>query len=154
MTVHHLYRRQHLAMTRQQAWDFFSSPYFLNEITPDFFHVRIESAVPAKIYGGLLICYRMRAVLPLSMTWVSDVSHCDEPHRFVYRQLLGPFKFWSHEVCISDSENGIVLEDIVYYAMPFGWLGELFHKLLIGDRLQQIFTHRAHCLQIKWGYHE
>lgn len=151
MTVHHIYRRQQLAMTRQQAWDFFSSPTFLNDITPDFFYLRIESEVPEKIYPGLLICYRMRAVFALPMTWVSDISHCDEPNRFVYRQLLGPFKFWSHEVCISDCKNGILLEDIVYYAMPFGLLGELFHKLLISSRLQQIFTHRARCLQKKWG---
>ncbi len=154
MTLHRIYRRQTLAMTPAQAWDFLSSPRFLNDITPDFFHVRIDSPVPDELYAGLLICYRMRAVLGVSMTWVSDISHCDRPHRFVYRQPVGPFKFWSHEVCIKPCEHGIVLEDIVYYSMPFGWIGNLLNKLFIGRRLQQIFTHRARWLHNKWGVHE
>lgn len=154
MTVHHIHHRQRLKMTGQQAWDFFSSPDFLNDITPDFFHVRIDSEVPDSIYAGLLICYRMRAVFGLPMTWVSDISHCDEPHYFVYRQLLGPFKFWSHEVRIDSIDEGVDVQDIVYYAMPFGPLGELFHKLFIGNRLRRIFSHRALCLEQKWGLHE
>lgn len=151
MKVHRIYRRQQLQMDLQQAWDFFSSPHFLNTITPDFFHIEIRSPVPDKIYGGLLICYRMRVILGIPMTWISDISHCDEPHRFVYRQLQGPFKFWSHEVCLKTAESGIVMEDIVYYAMPFGFLGDWLHSLFIGARLQWIFTYRAQYLQAKWG---
>ena len=151
MIVHHIYRQQALNLDRRQAWDFFSSPYFLNRITPDFFHIRATSGVPEKIYAGLLICYRMKAVFGVPMTWVSEISHCDEPHRFVYQQMVGPFKFWSHEVCLSEDANGIVIEDIVHYAMPFGWLGELLHKLVIGSRLQRIFNCRAQYLQEKWG---
>lgn len=151
MRVHRIYRRQHLQIDLQQAWDFFTSPHFLNSITPNFFRIDIRSPVPDKIYGGLLICYRLKAVFGFPMTWISEISHCDEPHRFVYRQLHGPFKFWSHEVCLIADESGIVVEDIVFYGMPFGLLGELFHSLFIGARLQRIFSYRAQYLQAKWG---
>lgn len=151
MKIYPLYRKQTLKLSRQAAWDFFSSPHHLNEITPDFFNVEITSTVPAKIYAGLLISYRMRAVFGMPMAWMSEVSHCDEPHRFVYQQAIGPFKFWSHEVCLTECAEGVIMEDIVFYAMPWGWFGEIMHAWLIGDRLQRIFDTRRDYLQANWG---
>lgn len=151
MKIYQLYRRQNLKLSQQEAWDFFSSPYYLNEITPNFFNVEIVSRVPAKIYAGLMISYRMKAVWGLPMGWLSEISHCDEPHRFVYQQGVGPFKFWSHEVCLTQQDHGVVMEDIVFYAMPWGWLGQCLHALLIGGKLQQIFDTRQEYLQDKWG---
>jgi ligand-binding SRPBCC domain-containing protein len=151
MKIYQLYRRQILNLSQQEAWDFFSSPYYLNEITPDFFNVEIVSKVPAKIYAGLMISYRMKAVWGLPMGWLSEISQCEEPHRFVYQQGVGPFKFWSHEVCLTQQEQSIIMEDIVFYAMPWGWLGQCLHGLLIGGKLQQIFDTRQEYLQAKWG---
>jgi ligand-binding SRPBCC domain-containing protein len=150
MKIYQLYRRQSLAMSEQQAWDFFSSPYFLNQITPDFFHVDITSPVPEHIYAGLLISYRMKAVCGVPMSWLSEVCYCDEPKRFVYQQRVGPFNFWSHEVRISPENQGIVLEDLVFYTMPWGWIGELLHGMLIGKKLQCIFDTRRAYIQQKW----
>ncbi len=154
MKIYQLYRRQELGLARAEAWDFFSSPFYLNEITPAFFNVEITSKVPEKIYAGLMISYRMKAVFGMPMAWLSEVSHCDEPYRFVYQQAVGPFKFWSHEVCLTESDNGIWLEDIVFYAMPWGWLGQCLHALLIGGKLNQIFDTRRERLQAKWGITE
>jgi ligand-binding SRPBCC domain-containing protein len=138
-------------MTIQDAWSFFSSPYHLNDITPDFFHVTITSKVPEKIYAGLMISYQMKAVFGIPMNWLSEVSHCDEPKRFVYEQRIGPFKFWSHEVCLTQQQNGLLLEDIMFYAMPVGWLGQLINTVLIADKLNRIFDTRHTYLQSKFG---
>ncbi|MBF6647556.1 SRPBCC family protein [Methylobacter sp. BlB1] len=151
MKIYQLYRKQSLSMSRQQAWDFFSSPHYLNDITPDFFHVDIISPVPDEIYAGLMISYRMKAVGGIRMAWLSEVSHCQKPLRFIYQQRIGPFKFWSHEVKLSECSDGAILEDIVFYAMPYRWLGELLHVLLIGDKLKRIFDTRHDYLQAKWG---
>lgn len=85
MKIYQLYHRQTLKLSIDEAWSFFSSPYNLNDITPDFFNVRITSNVPDRIYGGLLISYRMTAPFGIPMTWLSEVCHCDEPRRFVYQ---------------------------------------------------------------------
>lgn len=151
MKIYHLRYQQELALPLQDAWDFFSSPYNLNEITPDFFQVEISSQVPPRIYGGLMIRYRMKAILGLPMAWLSEVSHCDEPRRFVYQQAVGPFKFWSHEVCLSETERGVILEDIVFYVIPFGILGPLLNACLIGNKLRQIFAARRQRLDEHWG---
>ncbi|MGZ8191400.1 MAG: SRPBCC family protein, partial [Methylococcaceae bacterium] len=73
MKIYHLYRRQHLNLATKEAWNFFSSPCNLNDITPEFFHVTITSKVPEKIYAGLMISYRMKAVFGIPMTWLSEV---------------------------------------------------------------------------------
>jgi len=152
MKIHQLYRRQQLNLSNKEAWDFFSSPYHLNDITPDFFNVEIMSKVPANIYAGLMISYQMKAVFGIPMAWLSEISHCQEPKRFVYEQRIGPFKFWSHEVCLTEQANGIVVEDIVFYAMPMGYLGSLLNAVLIGDKLKQIFDTRQDYLESKWGF--
>jgi ligand-binding SRPBCC domain-containing protein len=151
MKIYQLYRQQTLTMTIHDAWSFFSSPYHLNDITPDFFHVTITSKVPEKIYAGLMISYQMKAVFGIPMNWLSEVSHCDEPKRFVYEQRIGPFNFWSHEVCLTEQQNGILLEDIMFYAMPLGWLGQIINAVLIADKLERIFDTRHAYLQSKFG---
>ncbi len=151
MKVYRLYCCQKLGLPLNEAWQFFSSPYNLNQITPAFFNVDIVSPVPEKIYGGLLIEYSMKAIFGIPMTWLSEISHCDEPRRFVYVQRVGPFKFWSHEVALTELDEGILLEDIMFYAMPLGWLGQIINKLLIADKLAQIFKVRHDYLETRWG---
>ena len=72
MKIYQLYRQQALNMTVEDAWSFFSSPYHLNDITPDFFHVTITSKVPEKMYAGLMISYQMKAVFGIPMNWLSE----------------------------------------------------------------------------------
>ena len=138
-------------MTATEAWKFFSSPHHLNEITPNFFNIEITSNVPNNIYAGLMISYKMKAVFGIPMAWLSEISHCQEPRRFVYEQRIGPFKFWSHEVCITEASASIFIEDIVFYAMPFGWIGQILNNLLIGKKLSQIFDTRHDYLESQWS---
>lgn len=151
MKVYRLYRRQSLAVSLPEAWDFFTSPYRLNDITPDFFRIELTSPVPAQLYAGLMIRYNMTAVFGVPMTWVSEISHYQQHKRFVYDQRAGPFKFLTHEVCLSEEQGAVIVEDILFYAMPFGLFGRLMHRLLIESRLKQIFDRRRDYLQQHWG---
>jgi ligand-binding SRPBCC domain-containing protein len=154
MIINQLYRRQKLSISIDEAWSFFSSPFYLNQITPEFFQVKVTSKVPEQIYGGLLISYRMTAVFGIPMAWLSEISHCDQPKRFVYQQRIGPFRFWSHEVCFTEFDGGVTVEDIVFYVMPLRWLGNLLNRLLIRSRLEKIFNTRRDWLQNRWGLHD
>lgn len=113
--------------------------------------MKITSDVPDRIYAGLLIAYRMTAVFGFPMTWLSEICHCDEPNYFIYQQRIGPFKFWSHEVRLTQQGHGVVLEDIMFYAMPLGWLGVILNRILIADRLDRIFAVRHDYIKAKWG---
>ena len=151
MKIHQLHYQQSLNLSRQEAWDFFTSPLHLNTITPDFFTITPTSTVPAQIYSGLMISYEMKAVFGLPMSWLSEISHCEPPHYFIYQQKEGPFKFWSHEVRLTESGTDIIVEDIVFYTMPFGFIGEILHKLMIANKLAKIFSTRSDYLSQRWG---
>jgi ligand-binding SRPBCC domain-containing protein len=41
--------------------------------------------------------------------------------------------------------------DIVDYKIPFGWLGQLMHPILVGPKLKEIFTYREQALESIFG---
>ena len=150
MKVHHLTRRQFIPITPEEAWPFFSTPRNLEAITPDFLRFKILSEVPNEIYSGLIISYKIRALLSVPMSWVTEIKHVAPLCGFVDEQRLGPFRFWFHEHRFTPVEGGIEMEDIVSYVMPLGWLGEIAHGLLIRKRLEAIFDFRRSYIEGLW----
>ena len=150
MTIHHLYRRQFLPITLAEAWPFFSTPRNLEAITPEFLHFRITSAVHEDIYSGLIITYKIAAVAGIPMTWVTEIKHVEPQRRFVDEQRIGPFRFWFHEHRFEAVDGGVMMEDIVHYVMPWGWLGEMVHAAFIRHRLKAIFDFRQDYLAGRW----
>lgn len=150
MKTHRLTRSQFLPITLEQAWPFFSTPRNLEAITPDFLNFRITSPVPDDIYSGLIITYKIAAVGGIPMTWVTEIKHVVPLQRFVDEQRIGPFRFWFHEHRFSAVDGGITMEDIVHYAMPWGWLGNLVHAVFVRRRLNAIFDFRREYLARRW----
>lgn len=147
MKIYRLHRRQILPISREQAWSFFATPRNLEEITPSFLRFRITSDVPEDIYPGLIITYRIAAVAGIPMTWVTEIKHVMPDHQFVDEQRIGPYRFWHHLHRFHAVEGGIEMEDLVHYAMPWGWLGRLVHQLFIRKRLEAIFDFRRDYLE-------
>ncbi len=153
MKVHHLSRSQFIPISLEEAWPFFSTPRNLEAITPGFLHFRILSEVPDEIYSGLIISYKIAALLSIPMTWVTEIKHVVPLRQFVDEQRLGPFRFWFHEHRFTPVEGGIVMDDLVTYAMPMGVLGEIAHRLLIKRRLETIFDFRRTTITGLWTAH-
>jgi ligand-binding SRPBCC domain-containing protein len=150
MRIYHIPRSQMLAVPLDRAWTYFATPHNLETMTPAFLRFDITSDVPDQLYTGLIITYRIAAVAGVPLTWVSEIKDVRAPFRFVYEQRLGPFRFWHHLLRFSELEDGTRLEDIVYYVMPFGWLGQLAHRLFIRARLNAIFDFRRDYLARLW----
>jgi ligand-binding SRPBCC domain-containing protein len=151
MKVYRLHRSQHLPISLEEAWPFFSSPRNLEAITPAFLNFEITSELPERIYSGLIITYRIAAVAGIPMTWVTEVKDVEPLRRFVDEQRLGPFRFWHHEHRFREAPGGgIVMEDTVHYVMPWGWLGQGMHRWFIGARLREIFDFRRECVAGMW----
>lgn len=150
MKVYRLHRKQLIPISLEDAWPYFATPRTLEPMTPSFLRFSIISEVPAEIYSGLVITYRIAAVAGIPMNWVTEIKHVDAPHHFVDEQRIGPFRFWYHQHCFRAVPGGTEMEDIVHYVMPWGWLGRLTHRLFIGKRLQAIFDFRRDYLARRW----
>lgn len=144
MPVHTLERTQIIRAGLHQAWDFFSSPRNLERITPKSLDFHILSELPEKMYPGMMIRYRVRPLLGIPVTWVTEITHVKEGVFFIDEQRVGPYRMWHHEHHFRDLGDGrIEMLDRVTYQLPFGWLGEPVHALVVKQQLASIFDYRV-----------
>ena len=57
-------------------------------------------------------------------------------------QERGPYRSWRHTHSFEDAAGGTMMRDRVEYALPFGALGELAHRLFVSRQLARIFGFR------------
>lgn len=95
------------------------------------------------MYSGMIITYLVRPLLNIPTTWVTEITHVHEPYFFVDEQRFGPYKLWHHQHIFREVENGVEMEDIVSYAVPFGLAGRVMNKLVIERKIKEIFDFRS-----------
>ena len=124
------------------AWDFFSSPKNLNEITPNDMVFKITSDVPEKMYEGLFITYKISPFLGIQLDWCTEITHVKDKSFFVDEQRVGPYKLWHHEHHFKEIDEGVEMIDIVSYEPPFGILGKLADKLFLKKYMTELLSER------------
>lgn len=149
--MYRLKRVQKLPITVAEAWDFFSSPANLQEITPDSLGFQILSEVPEKMYSGLFIDYKVSPILGIKLDWTTEITHVEEQKFFVDEQRVGPYSIWHHEHHFVEIPGGVEMTDIVSYRLPFGILGKMMHGILVKNRLKDIFDYRFQFVEQKFG---
>jgi ligand-binding SRPBCC domain-containing protein len=152
MNRYRLQRIQHLPVSREQAWRFFSCPLNLPTITPPWLNLTPLGKVPERMYTGMVIRYRVTPLLGIPVTWISEITHLDPPHAFVDEQRIGPYRLWRHRHAFRPVKNGIEMTDTVRYAMKYGPLGSAMHAFIICKRLEEIFDYRQKTLERLFGF--
>jgi ligand-binding SRPBCC domain-containing protein len=143
MRIHVLHREQRLAGTPEEVFEFFGDAANLEAITPPPLAFEVITPRPIPMRVGTLIQYRLR-VHGLRISWLTSIQAWEPPHRFVDTQLRGPYVLWHHtHTFAADGEDGTLMTDTVRYALPFGPLGELAHRLVVRRDLETIFDFRA-----------
>lgn len=150
MSVHSFEKKIILHCSQQEAWAFFCSPQNLKLITPDEMGFDIVGEAPKKMYPGLLIQYIVKPLLGIPTTWVTEITHVQEPHFFVDEQRVGPYSMWHHQHHFTETSDGILMHDIVTYILPFGFLGDLVHSL-VKKKLNRIFDYRTEKIEQLFG---
>ncbi len=142
---------QHLPISLQEAWDFFSSPANLSTITPDHLGFQIVSKHHGeKMYAGQIIEYTVKPVLGIPLYWMTEISHVEDKKYFVDEQRFGPYSLWHHQHHFKETSAGVEMTDIVHYKLPLGVLGRLAHCLFVKKQLKQIFDYRYKIVAEKW----
>ncbi len=129
-----------------EVFDFFSRAENLERITPPWMRFRILTPLPIPMKRGTTIAYALR-VRGIPLRWLTQIERWDPPYEFVDVQAKGPYELWHHTHRFSEVEGGTCIVDIVRYALPFGPLGRLVHRLQVARDLEQIFDYRARRVQ-------
>lgn len=141
--MHTLHRTQKLPINLQQAWDFISTPANLKVITPPYMGFEMTSKHHGdKMYAGQIITYIVKPILGIPLKWCTEITHVKEPEYFVDEQRFGPYAFWHHQHKLKEIPNGVLMEDIVHYKLPLGFLGNIANSLMVERQLAEIFEFR------------
>ena len=124
------------------AWDFFSSPKNLNEITPDDMTFRITSEVPEKMYEGMFITYKISPFLGIQLDWCTEITHIEDRAFFVDEQRKGPYNIWHHEHHFKEIDGGVEMTDILNYDIGKGPLGPIAGLIFVDAKVKGIFDYR------------
>ena len=141
-----LQRIQHLPVSTQQAWQFFSSPLNLPFITPPWLNLTPVNEVPNEMFPGMIIRYRVTPHPGWTVTWISEITRVDPPRYFVDRQRSGPYRFWHHQHHFRPVSGGVEMTDKVSYGLKCNLFGKVIHTFFVRPRLEEIFNYRCRAL--------
>ena len=142
---------QFLDISLDEAWDFFSSPRNLSEITPAHMGFNITSDTSGKMYPGQIITYKIGLLPGIKSNWTTEITHVAEQKFFVDEQRFGPYAMWHHEHHFEKKDNGVLMRDKVSYKIPLGFIGHLIHSFFIRRQLLKIFSYRVETLNSLFG---
>ncbi len=152
MAIYTLESSQKIPASMQEVWDFMSSPKNLKEITPSYMGFEITSKTRGeKMYPGMIISYKVSPVLGIKMTWVTEITNVEDLKYFVDEQRVGPYRIWHHEHHIREIDGGVLMDDIITYEPPLGFLGAIANTLFIKNQLKEIFDYRFIAIEKKFG---
>jgi len=141
-------RTQQLNCDIKTAWEFFSSPNNLSRITPKDMKFEVLTDLPDEsIYEGMIIKYRITPLLNIPMKWETLIKQVDLYKSFTDFQLRGPYKLWHHFHEFIENEKGVLMKDTVDYELPFGFIGNIAHSLLVKKKIEHIFEYRNEVLE-------
>src|SRR3954447_21820680 len=143
MHLHVLHREQRLPGTPEEVFPFFADARNLEAITPPLLRFGVVTPEPLDLHAGASIRYRLR-LHGVPVGWDTVIREWSPPHRFVDVQVRGPYAVWHHTHMFAPAHDGegTVMTDTVRYAIGFGPLGELAHRLVRRD-LETIFDFGA-----------
>jgi len=139
--THQLNRHHFIAKPLADVFPFFQKPENLATITPPWLNFVVLSALPVQMAPGTRIDYSIR-ILGIRLRWTSLITVYDPPNLFLDEQVKGPYALWRHKHVFTPQDNGVLVEDEVTYALPFGLLGEVTNALYVRWALKAIFDYR------------
>jgi len=151
MMVNKLSYSQKLPISLDDAWDFLSSPNNLKVITPESMNFKIIDWDKKKAYPGQIIQYTVTPIFGIKINWVTEITQVKRNSYFVDEQRFGPYYFWHHKHFIKEIDNGILMDDIIHYKIPFGFIGKILNKVYILNKLDKIFKYRENKLNEIFG---
>ncbi len=132
---------QVIARPIDDVFPFFDRPENLEAITPAWLSFRILTPRPVPMHEDARIDYRLR-LFGWPLRWRTRIARYEPGSAFVDEQESGPFALWRHLHEFRPHPRGTWMLDRVEFRVPFGVLGRIVQRLLVGPLVRRIFEHR------------
>jgi len=130
-----------------EVFHFFSDARNLERLTPEWLRFNVLTPEPIPMAVGTTIDYRL-FWHGIPLRWTSEIAAWEPPHRFVDRQLRGPYRLWHHEHRFEEADGGTSVIDEVEYAV---WGGALAVRFGVRRDIERIFEYRRKTLDEMFG---
>lgn len=150
--VYSLKTVQKIPVDLETAWNFFSRPANLKDITPKNLGFNIISKYHGEeMYPGQIIEYKVSPLLGIPLYWMTEITHVQDKKYFVDEQRYGPYSMWHHQHHFKAIEGGVEMTDIVHYKLPLWFLGDIANTIMVKAQLKKIFGFRVTAVEEKFG---
>ena len=122
-----------------EVFEFFSNAHNLAVITPPSMHLEILTSAPIDMFAGTCIDYQFK-VHGIPVRWQTEITEWNPPYGFADEQRRGPYRLWRHTHTFDETENGVVVGDVVEYAV---WGNGVVNKLFVRPDIEKIFAYRS-----------
>jgi ligand-binding SRPBCC domain-containing protein len=75
----------------------------------------------------------------MPIRWTTEITEWNPPH--------GPYALWNHEHFFVAQNGGTTMRDHVSYALPFGPIGRLAHRIVVQRDVERLFDFRADAMR-------
>ena len=141
-----------MPISLDEAWEFFSRPDNLKDITPSNLGFNIISMHHGeRLYAGQIIEYIVKPILGIPLYWMTEITQVANHQYFIDEQRFGPYSLWHHQHHFKEIEGGVEMTDIVHYKIPFWFLGDIAHALFVKKQVKNIFEYRFIATESKFG---
>lgn len=148
MKIYSLKREQLVKAPLAETWKYFCNPHNLKHITPPELGFTVTTRdLPAEIYPGLFIEYRVSPILKIPLTWVTEITHVENQTMFADEQRVGPYRIWSHKHFFRKEGKFTLMTDHVDYALPPVPLQGLINDWIVKGKLAEIFSFRKSAVE-------
>ena len=136
-----------------KTWDFFTSPLNLDKITPPEMGLAVTSDYKAndKVYAGMIITYKITPLPGIKMNWMTEITQVKEKEYFVDEQRFGPYALWHHQHHFKEVDGGVLMTDILNYAIPYGFIGRMANGLFVAKKVRSVFEYRGKAIEGVFG---
>jgi len=145
MKIYRLESSISVPVSLREAFALFETAGNLVRLTPPEFQLRVVSGEDAKMRKGAEFKLQIRR-MGLRLTWTARIAEYEPPFFFVDEQASGPFAYWRHRHEFRPTEYGAMISDRVEYALPFGAVGRLAHRLFVRHQLEELFDYRRRAM--------
>jgi ligand-binding SRPBCC domain-containing protein len=126
----------------EAAFAFFADASNLQRLTPRWVQFSIVTPAPIVMRVGLEIDYRIR-LYGVPLAWTSRIDVWEPNHRFVDRQIAGPYLWWRHEHRFETAGGATRVIDEVEYVPRAAWMT----ARIVRRDVERIFRYRQDALQ-------
>lgn len=99
----------------------------------------------------MIITYTIKPLLGIKVRWMTEITHVKEGEYFVDEQRFGPYALWHHQHHFKQVKGGVIMTDIVNYAIPYSFVGRIAHALIVKDKLKNVFEYRRREIKEMFG---